>query len=293
MKVGLIGLGRMGQGIAGRILEAGHDLAVYNRTIARAAALGDAGARVAGSIDEVCQGREVVITMLADDAALSAVVFGADGLLAAVPAGAIHMAMGTHSVALMRRLATAHTEAGQVFLAVPVLGRPDVAAAGQLGLVPAGPAAALARCRPLFDVIGRRCFEAGSDPEAAAAIKLANNFVLGCAIEVVGEAVSLVRKYGVTAPLLHEVLTEGLFNCPAYKIYGAIIAEEDYDRVGITATLGLKDANLAMQAADAVRVPLPSGNAWRDRLLGAIAHGDGDKDWSVVAREQARASGLE
>jgi 3-hydroxyisobutyrate dehydrogenase-like beta-hydroxyacid dehydrogenase len=117
--------------------------------------------------------------------------------------------------------------------------------------------------------------------------------VLGCAIEVMGEAFTLVRRYGVDPAVLYEVLTDGLFASPAYKIYGDIIAKEDYDRVGITAVLGLKDANLALSAAEAVNVPLPSANVWRDRLLGAIAHGDGERDWAVVALEQARASGFE
>jgi 3-hydroxyisobutyrate dehydrogenase-like beta-hydroxyacid dehydrogenase len=203
------------------------------------------------------------------------------------------MAMGTHGIDLMRTLARAHGEAGQVFVAAPVLGRPDRAAAGELGIVPAGPDEHLERLRPLFEVIGRNIFAAGSEPEAAAAIKIAHNFVLGCAIETMGEGAAFVRKFGVEAAVLHRVLTEGLFDAAAYKIYGEIIVEEAYDRVGVTAVIGLKDANLAFAAADRAGVPLPSVNAWRDRLLGAIAHGDGDKDWAVVARDQARASGLE
>ncbi len=292
MKVGFIGLGRMGQAIAARVLGGGHDLTVYNRTAEKAAALGQAGATVAGSVAEAAQGREVVITMVADDAALEAVSLGRGGVIEAMPEGAVHMAMGTHGVEAMRDIAAGHAAAGRLFVAVPVLGRPDVAAEGQLGLVAAGPPEAIARCRPLFEVIGRRVFEAGSAPESAASIKLANNFVLGCATQVMGEAFALIRKYGVDPSVFHDVLTEGLFACPAYKIYAAIIAEEAYHRIGITATLGLKDASLALAAAGAVGVPLPSGEVWRDRLLDAIDSGDGDKDWSVVALEQARRSGL-
>jgi 3-hydroxyisobutyrate dehydrogenase-like beta-hydroxyacid dehydrogenase len=140
--------------------------------------------------------------------------------------------------------------------------------------------------------MGRRSFEAGTDPVAATSIKVTNNFVLGCAIEAMGEAFSLVRKYGVAPEVLYEVMTEGLFSAPAYKIYGKIIVEQSYDRVGQKALLGLKDANLALAAGEAVGVPLPSCNVWRDRLVGAAAHGDGDKDWAVMALEQARASGL-
>ena len=293
MKVGFIGLGRMGQGMARRILDAGHDLVVYNRTADKAAPLGDAGAAIAESVAAVCRDREVVITMLTDDAALDDVARADGGLLGALAGGAIHMAMGTHGVDTIRALARAHAEADQVFVAAPVLGRPDRAAAGELGIVPAGPAPVVARLQPLLDVLGRRSFDAGSEPEAAAAIKIAHNFVLGCAIETMGEGAAFVRKFGVDPAVLHRVLTEGLFGAPAYTIYGEIIVEEAYDRVGVTALIGLKDANLALAAAEAAGVPLPSVNVWRDRLIGAVAHGEGEKDWAVVARDQARASGLE
>jgi 3-hydroxyisobutyrate dehydrogenase-like beta-hydroxyacid dehydrogenase len=293
MKVGFIGLGRMGQGIAGRVLHGGHDLVVYNRTREKAAELVKAGAKIADSIAAACAGREVVMTMLADDAALEQVVRGDAGLLQSMPKGAIHVVMGTHGVAMIRELKQAHARAGQTLVAAPVLGRPDVAAAGQLGVVVAGPADAVNRCRALFEVIGRRIFEAGIEPEGATAIKLANNFTLACAIEAMGEAFSLVRKYGVEPQTLYDVYTEGLFSAPAYKVYGKIIVDGTYDKAGFTTLLALKDADLALAAAGAARVPLPSVNAARDRLLGAIAHGDGEKDWAVMAREQARASGLD
>ncbi len=293
MKVGFIGLGRMGQGMAARVLDAGHELTGYNRTPGKADGLAERGAKIAPSVAEAVADAEIVITMLGTDAALEELAHAPGGIIAAMPAGAVHVGMGTHGVAICRALTARHAEAGQTFVAAPVLGRPDVAASGQLGIVPGGPAEALARCQPLFDAIGRKCFRAGDAAEAAAAIKIANNFVLGCAIEVMGEAFALIRRYGVEPAVLYEVMTDALFAAPAYKIYGDIIVNQDYDRVGITAALGLKDANLALAAAEAVAVPLPSANAWRDRLLGAIAHGDGARDWAVVALEQARASGLE
>ena len=293
MKVGFIGLGRMGQGMARRVLDAGNDLIVYNRTAAKAAELRAAGATVVDSIAAAVSDRDVVITMVTDDLALTAIAGGEGGLIAALPAGAIHMAMGTHSVEVTRAIAASHAEANQIFVAAPVLGRPDRAAAGELGIVPAGPAEAVARLRPLLEAMGQRIFEGGVEPEAAAAIKIAHNFVLGCAIEVMGEGISLVRKYGVEPLVLHQVLSEGIFACPAYKVYGDIIVREAYDNVGFTTSIGLKDCNLALAAAEAAHMPLPSANVWRDRLLGAMAHGDGERDWAVVAREQARASGLE
>ncbi len=293
MNVGFVGLGRMGQAIAGRVLGGGHDLVVYNRTREKASELAKGGARVAPSIAEACDGRAVVISMVADDQALSEVTLGPGGVRDSLAPDAVHLVMGTHGVAAIQALDAAHAEARQTLVAAPVLGRPDVAAAGQLGIVAAGPAPALRLCEPLFQVIGRRTFEAGERPEGATAIKLSNNFVLGCAIEAMGEAFSLVRKYGVEPHVLYDVMTDGLFAAPAYKTYGTIMVEASYDTVGFTANLGLKDANLILDAGGLARVPLPSANTYRDRLLGAIAHGDGERDWAVMALEQCRASGLE
>jgi 3-hydroxyisobutyrate dehydrogenase-like beta-hydroxyacid dehydrogenase len=292
MKVGFVGLGRMGQAMAHRLLKAGHEVAVFNRTPEKLKSLTTAGAKPVGSIAEAARYGEAVFTMLADDAALNDVAGQTDGLLEALPKDGIHLCAGTHSVALIQALNAAHTKAGQIMVACPMLGRPEVVEAGQAGTVIAGPAQSLALCQPLFSAIGRRAFEAGADPAAAAAIKIANNFVLGCAIEAMGEGFSLVRKYGVAPPVFYDVMTDALFAAPAYKVYGKIIADEAYEKVGQLALLGLKDANLALAAAEAAGVPLPSGNVWRDRLIGAIAHGDGGCDWAVMAREQARASGL-
>ena len=293
MKVGFIGLGKMGQGMARRILGGGHDLVVYNRTKDKAGDLAGTGATVAASIAAACAGREVVITMVADDTAVKDVTLSPGGLRDSLPAGAIHLCMGTHSVAAAQALAQAHADAKQRLVSAPVLGRPDVAAAGQLGIVAGGPQDAVTECGPLFQVIGRRTFEAGAKPEGAAAIKLSNNFVLGAAIEAMAEAFTLVRKYGVMPQVLYEVMTDALFAAPAYKIYRKIMVDESYDKAGFNTLQGLKDMNLVLAAADQARVPMPSANNVRDRLLGAIAHGDGEKDWAVMAREQARASGLE
>jgi len=293
LKVGFIGLGRMGQGMSKRILEAGHEVVVFDVVKEATKILGDAGAKVAGSVGDACKGRDVVVTMLAEDYVVKEVVLGPGGVRDSLSAGSIHLAMGTYAIPTIRSIETEHAKAKQTLVAAPVLGRPDLAATGQLGIVAAGPADALQTCDPLFQVMGRRTFQAGAKPEHANAIKLANNFVLGCAIEAMAEGFSLVRKFGVVPQVFFDVMTEGLFAAPAYKVYGKIMVDESYDKVGFTTLLGLKDFNLIMEAADLARVPLPSGNAFRDRLLGAIAHGEGEKDWAVVAREQGRASGLE
>jgi 3-hydroxyisobutyrate dehydrogenase-like beta-hydroxyacid dehydrogenase len=292
MKVGFIGLGRMGQAMARRLIEAGHELAAFNRSPEKLRELEAAGAHPVASISAAAQYGDAVFTMLADDAALEDVAYRSGGLLEVLPKGRIHVCCGTHGVSLIRKLTAAHSQAGQILVTAPMLGRPNLVASGQAGMVASGPAEALERCRPFFEAIARRTFIAGSEPEAATSIKIANNFVLGCAIEAMGEGFSLVRKFGVEPQVFYDVMTDGLFASSAYKVYGKIIVDEAYSTVGQMATLGLKDANLALAAGEAVSVPLPSGNIWRDRLVGAIAHGDGDKDWAVMALEQARASGL-
>jgi len=293
MKIGFIGLGRMGRGMAARVLGGGHDLLVYNRTAEKSADLVKAGAKIAATVAAVCKDRDLVISMVADDAALEAITLGPGGVREVLAKGAIYVSMGTHSAGAIRAVAAALKENGQAFVAAPVLGRPDAAAAGQLVIVCAGPADALKTCEPVFSVIGRKTMEAASAPEAAIAIKLANNFVLGCAVETMAEAFSLVRKYGVDPQVFYDVMTEGLFAAPSYKVYGKLMVDSSYDKPGFTVKLGLKDIKLALAAAELVGVPLPSGSVVRDRLIGAISHGDGDKDWAVLGKEQGRACGLD
>ena len=293
MKVGFVGLGRMGQGMARRLLDAGHELNVFDVVAAQAAGLAADGATAASSITELARGREVVISMLVEDRALVDVALGEGGLRDSLARGAIHLVMGTHGVATIRELEARHAEAGQTLVAAPVLGRPDLAASGQLGIVPGGPDDAVERCLPLLERLGRRIFRAGPKPESASAIKLANNAVLGCAMVAMAEGFSLVRKYGVEPQVFQEVMTEGLFAAPAYKIYGQKMVDESFDEVGSPIVVGLKDAKLIAEAAILANVPMPSHNVYLDRLLGAVAHGDGDRDQAVLGREQARAAGLE
>jgi 3-hydroxyisobutyrate dehydrogenase-like beta-hydroxyacid dehydrogenase len=293
MKVGFIGLGRMGEAMSRRLLDGGHEVAVYNRTADKVKPLVDLGAKRAASIGEVSDFSRAVFTMLTDDAAVMDVVGKPGGLRETMPAGGIHICAGTHSVAAIGALQELHKLAGQILIAAPVLGRPDVVASGNATIVVAGLKETTDDCRPLFTAIAGRVIEAGSDAASAAAVKLANNFVVGCAIEAMSESFALVRKYGVPPEVFYGVLTDGLFACGAYKAYGKIIAEERYLPPGHRVVMGLKDAGLIFAAAEAVGVPLPSGNVWRDRLLGAIAHGEGEHDWAVMARDQARACGIE
>lgn len=293
MKAGFIGLGRMGHGMATRLLNAGHGLVVFDPDDKQVARMAAAGAEVAPSLLALAAGCDVVLSMLPTDEILLAAALGEGGLAQNLRPGSIHMVCGTHGVPAMSALAAGHAAAGQVLVACHVLGRPDLAATGKLGLVPGGPAAAVAKVRPLFAAIGDRVIEAGANPLSATAIKIANNFILGCAIEAMGEGMALVRKYDVDPLVFHQVLVGGLFNSIAYQSYGDLIAREDWGRVGASAVIGLKDANLAVDAAQSVGMTLPSALVWKAGLESAIAQGEAHLDWSVMARERFRASGLE
>jgi len=293
MKVGFVGLGRMGQGMAARLLSAGHDLLVSDPTPGQTDALVARGARAVDSPAAASKDRDVLISMLPSDVILNAVLWGDNGLIEGMSPDCIHMAMGTHGIPAINRANTAHQEAGQTFIACPVLGRPDLAAEGLLSLVPGGPEDAINTVRPLLSVLGQRNIEVGSQPQASTAVKIANNFVLGCAIETMGEAFSLVEKFGVDADNFLDVLLQGLFGAPAYEVYGKMITSKCWDTNGATAIIGLKDVDLALEAAESADMPLPSAHIWRNYLAKAIERGDGHLDWAVMAREQARASGLE
>lgn len=279
--------------MASRLLGASHQVDVFDAVPQAVANMVKLGAVAKDSLAALAADNDVVISMLPSDPILASVVQDAGGLTGALRPGSIHMVCGTHGVGVMRQVRDAHRAAGQILVACHVLGRPDLAASGKLGLVPGGPAAAVKKVEPMFAVLGERVFVAGEDPLSATAIKIANNFLLGCAIEAMGEGMALVRKYGVDPVLFHQVLVGGLFNAIAYQGYGDLIAKQDWGRIGATAVIGLKDADLALEAAQAASVPLPSAVIWKKNLEAAIARGEANLDWSVMAREMFRQSGLE
>ena len=292
MRIGFIGLGHMGSPMARNLREAGHSLTVYNRSAEKADALAAAGARVAATPAEAARQAEVACTMLADDAAVEAVVFGQDGIAGALPKGAIHISMSTISVALSRRLAQEHAARGQRYAAVPVFGRPEAAEARKLFVVAAGPADVLKECEPLFSAIGQRTFHFGEEPSAANVVKLSGNFLIASVMESLGEAFALIRKNDIDPQDFLEMLTNSLFPAPAYKVYGGLIAEGKFQPAGFKLTLGLKDARLVLAAAEASAVPMPIASLVRDHFLAAIAQGQQEWDWSSIALVAAKNAGL-
>lgn len=293
MKVGFIGLGNMGSEMARNLTKAGHRLVVYNRTRSRAEKLQDAGATVAGSPGEAAAGAEVLITMLADDHAAEEVLFGPGRALQSLPAGAVHVGMSTISVAFSRRLVEAHREQQQHYIAAPVFGRPDAAAAAKLFIVAAGPAKQIERCQALFDAMGQKTFVVNDDPPSANLFKLTGNFLITTVIESLAEACALVQKFGIAPDKLLEVLTNSLFAAPIYRNYGAMIAKQQFEPVGFRMPLGLKDNRLILAAAEEAAVPIPMASLIRDRFLAAVAQGMSDADWSAIARLSFQDAGLE
>lgn len=290
MRIGFIGLGKMGRGIAGNLLRAKHDVMVYNRTPGKDQPLVEQGAKTASSIADACRG-DAVITMLADDAATEAVVFGERGLLASLAKGAIHIAMSTISVGLSERLAAAHSAEGQGFVAAPVFGRPEAAATAQLFVVVAGAPTTVEACMPLFSAVGQRTFRIADRPPLANLVKLSGNFLLAAAIEALGEAIALVVKAGVDPQKFVEFLTATLFAAPAYKTYGGLIAQKRFEPAGFAASLGAKDIRLALAASEGLRVPMPIASLLRDRFLALLAQGGEAFDWSAIARLTATDAG--
>jgi 3-hydroxyisobutyrate dehydrogenase-like beta-hydroxyacid dehydrogenase len=289
MDVGLIGLGRMGRGMAASLVRAGHHVRVWNRS--PGAAEGLTGVTPVSEAVEAFAG-DAAITMLADDAALRAVIVEGGLLDGGNPPG-LHLSMSTISVALAQDLAAIHARAGVPYIAAPVFGRPDVAEKGALNIVAAGDPQAVARAKPLFDALGAKTWEFGHEPHRANAVKLAGNFMLVSAIEAMGEAAALAEGHGVTGADLLDLLTNTLFASPVYKNYGALIAAQRYEPPGFNLKLGAKDIGLALAAAGAAGVPMPFADVLRDNLAEAIAQGDADKDLAALAeitRRRARAT---
>jgi 3-hydroxyisobutyrate dehydrogenase-like beta-hydroxyacid dehydrogenase len=290
MKVGFIGLGNMGAAMAGNLLKAGHELTVYNRTPGKAHGLVAQGARLASSVSEACRG-DAVMTMLANDEAVESLVFGHEGVLASLRSGTLHISSSTISVPLSQRLAHEHAKLGQRYVAAPVFGRPEAAAAAQLVVVAAGERSGVEAAQPLLDSIGRKAFVIGETPEAANLVKLSGNFLFASVIESLGEAFALITKGGIDRQRYLEILMS-LFNVPAYNIYGALIASGRFEPAAFAAPLGQKDIRLLLAAAENLGVAMPVASLLRDRFLTLIAQGGEHLDWSAIGGLAAKDAGV-
>lgn len=281
----------MGSGMARNVLRAGHTLSVFNRSREKAESLARDGARVASSPADACRDADAVLTMLADDHAVEEVVFGGSGILGALRNDRIHVSHSTISTALARRLDAEHETKAQGYVSAPVFGRPEAAESKRLLVVAGGEDKLIERCRPLFDAVGRQAFVAGSEAWQANALKLCGNFMIASMLESFGEALATLRKAGVTPSVFLDAMN-ALFGSPVYANYGRVIVEEKFDPAGFTLRLGLKDMRLLLQTAEECAAPMPVASAIRDHLVSGLALGQGEMDWSSVARVSARNAGL-
>ncbi|HWD26951.1 MAG TPA: NAD(P)-dependent oxidoreductase [Rhizomicrobium sp.] len=290
MKIGVIGLGAMGAGIAGNLLAAGHDVTVWNRSRGPVDALVAKGAQAAAAAADALQG-DVLVSMLASDEAMRAV--GLDGpLLDRAARGLVHCNMATVSIALAQELSEAHARRGLGYVSAPVFGRPNVAEAGQLLIVAAGADDALARLAPVFAAAGRRTEIVGAEPHKANLFKIAGNFMIVSVVETLGEAFALLRKGGVDHAQFQEVMAATLFAAPIYQGYGKLIVDEAFEPPGFTLRLGLKDVNLARSANAALGGYLPLGDLMARHLEEAIAAGLGEKDLTAATALIAKKAGV-
>lgn len=288
--IGFVGLGNMGRHLAANLLAAGFPLRVFNRTREKARELEKKGATVVASAAEVATAGGIVLSILADDRALDAA--GGEELGRALGKGGIHVSMSTVLPTTNERLAKAYQQYGATLIAAPVFGRPEAAEARKLWICTSGPEQARQRVKPVFDAIGQGVFDFGEAVGAANVVKLAGNFMLTAAIEAMSEASAMAEKNGIPREKLLSMLTHTLFNCPIYSNYGQRVIDADFDKVGFTLALALKDMTLAQQTAAASRAPMPMLSLLCDRYVSAIAKGRQGLDASALALGAADDAGL-
>ncbi|WP_042460628.1 NAD(P)-dependent oxidoreductase [Neobacillus dielmonensis] len=293
MEVGFIGLGNMGKPMVMNLLKAGYKVNVYNRTKSKAKDVVDAGAFLVNCPSDAVSEGGIVITMVANDQALEELVLGSDGFGMKLGKGGIHLSMSTVSPETSRKLASFHQRQGSDYVASPVFGRPDAAAAQKLNILSSGSTESKERVKPLQEAMGQRVFDIGEEPGSANIIKLGGNFMIMAAMEAMAESFNLAEKNGINRERAAEVYASTLFNCTVYQGYGQLIAKKLFEPAGFQLALGLKDCNLVLDEANAANNPMPLANLVHDRLLASVAKGRENQDWAALARISMEEAGLE
>lgn len=290
--IGFIGTGNMGSPMAMNLLESGCQLKVYNRTRSKLQPLVEMGAEAVDTPTEVVEPGGMVISMLTDDEALREVTFGEEGLMESLGEGNIHISMSTISPDTSREMAPKHRGVSAYYVAAPVSGRPEVAAAGKLGIYLSGDKVAKERVRPILHKLGRNVADCGGDPGAANVAKLAANFMLFSAVEAFAEALAFAQKQNLDRTKVMTALCDNLFDCPVYRSYGQLLAAEDYEHAEFKLRLAFKDLKLAIQSSENAAAPLRLAESLHNRMLGLIAAGKGDWDVSAIGQGAAEEAGL-
>ena len=292
MTIGFIGLGAMGLPMARNLIDGGFKLRVYNRTKSKADELAQLGAQVVDTPSAVTDPDGIVVTMLANDAALQEIVTGTDGIGETLSNGGIHLSMSTISPQLAQELAEFHSQRGASYVAAPVSGRPDAAAAKQLTMWLSGAPAAKERVMPAIAAMGRGSSDVGTTPTAGHIAKIAANILVINTIEILSEVLTFTEKSGVDPQVFAEAITSTLFNAPLFKTYGSILTSGQLPAPGFKLSLALKDLNLALNVGATEQVIMPMVSVLRDRLLTNMAKGRGDLDLTVLQQSVREDAGL-
>ena len=282
--IGFIGLGSLGTPIALNLMESGHDLHVYNRTVSKTESLAAKGAIVCKSIAELAQKCSIVFTIVSDDAAIEAVCKGADGLLKNLAKNSIHVSMSTILPATAEKLASLHQQHQQHYLASPVFGRPDAATAKKLNYVISGEENIRKQIEPFLKDAGAiNVFDFGENITAANTVKLCGNFLIASALEAIGESASLAEKSGLDAKKMWNMFSQTLFNTPLYQNYSKIVLDKQFEPAAFTIKLGLKDMNLVLEQAAAAKQSMPLAQLLQKNMKTIVDSGKENMDWSAVS----------
>ncbi len=292
-RIGFIGLGNMGLNMAKNLLAQGYHLQVYNRTASKADVLDQNAITKCKTPGEAATGVQAVITILADDDAVKDVVFGENGILQKLPKNGVHISMSTILPETAEELSKKHREAGNLYLAAPVFGRPEAAAARKLWICTSGDQQAKDLAKPILECLGQGIHDFGDEPGGANVVKIAGNFMIMASIEMMAEAYTLAEKNGLDRLKVSEFFGSTLFSAPIFQNYGKTIAAKQYEPVGFKAKLGYKDARLALKLSQQSETPMPAVALIHERLLTAVAKGWADRDWAEgISRGVSEDAGL-
>ncbi|MPR34672.1 NAD(P)-dependent oxidoreductase [Salmonirosea aquatica] len=289
-KIAFMGLGTLGTPIAANLIQDGHEVTVWNRTPGKAQSLLDQGASEADSPKDAVTPGGVIVSVLANDAAVKETV--TKEVLEKLGEGGLHISMSTIAPATARRLAEMHEWYGVGYVAAPIFARPEAVTARIGNLCVSGEAKAKERARPIIAPSVKGFFDFGDEVGAANVVKLAGNFMIAASMEMMAEAFTMGEKSGVPRQAMYDMFTQTLFATPIFQGYGRMIHQNNYETVGFKLPLGLKDLNLVLEASSDVQVPMPLANLLRDRLLSAIAKGRDNLDWTALAQGVSDDAGL-
>jgi 3-hydroxyisobutyrate dehydrogenase-like beta-hydroxyacid dehydrogenase len=291
-KIGFIGLGNMGIIMAKNLISSGYHLQVYNRTHSKADELDQAYITKCQTPAEAAEGVHILVSMLAEDETLRELTVGEKGILKSLQPNALHISMSTISPETAQQLASLHEEAGSHYLAAPVFGRPDAAAARKLWICISGNQYAKDTAKPVLECLGQ-LVDFGESTGGANVVKITGNFMIMASMEIMAEAYTLAEKNGLSRVQVADFFGSTLFSSPIFQNYGRVIANKQYEPVGFKSKLGYKDARLAFKLSQASEIPMPIANALHSRLLTAVAKGWGEKDWTEgIARGVSEDAGV-